>query len=447
MSGGHSGAGRTELDSAMQNAVLSGLYQPPKNSSISMSTDVTCSTGNCTFLADDGASFATLTMCHSCLDVSDSVKRTSNGTYTLEWYDYMLAIGADIGVGLPVVFTTAASDGFPGENITQPFPDGPWSRTSLADFQGLALIQKNQSCDGHCETIPFAFDCSLRPCVKTFAASISNSIYREQELSREYLHSVPQEFYYQLAVNRTFLNATWKNCEGARERSETHTVEVILPEAQNLSVNDPLPSLWYPSECTYYISQAASSAIAEYMASLFQGSLLKTYPPGVPLGDAWLKSLWNWGILNMSFVDTFAEGLATSVGAQIRRNGDPPNNGSGIPPDIWTSVQGQVLHTGPCIQVRWKYLSFLAILLAAELLFFTAVIIVNYRSHWDRDWKSSTLPLLFQNIQAQEPIDKENRPAEDGAALYKTAKIVEATFSQVNGRWKLSAKTGTSQQL
>jgi hypothetical protein len=359
--------------------------------------------------------------------------------------EYTAAIGTEIGVGLPVVFQTTASYGLPGLSLTQPFPDGPWNRTSVAAFQGLALNKKNQSCiSGYCETIPFAFDCSLRACVKIFAANVSNSIYHEEELSREYLHMVPQIFDYQLAVNRTFFNNTWKNCEGARKRSKTHTVEVILPEAQNIGFDDPLPSLWYPPECTYYMAQQTGSSMAQYMGSLFRSSQLQTYPGGVLLGDSWLKSLWGMGSVNMNSVDIFAEGLATSVGAQIRRNGDPPNSASDIPLDIWTSVHGQVLYMESCIRVRWKYLSFLAILLAAELLFFTAVIIVNYRSHWNRDWKASTLPLLFQHIQVQEPVDKDDRPVEDEEALNTAAKIVKATFSQVDGRWKLFAKTATA---
>lgn len=56
----------------MQAAIYVGLVKPPDNSSVSV--EPLCSTGNCIFEADDtGAVFQTLSMCHSCRDISDEI--------------------------------------------------------------------------------------------------------------------------------------------------------------------------------------------------------------------------------------------------------------------------------------------------------------------------------------------------------------------------------------
>lgn len=68
----------------------------------------------------------------------------------------------------------------------------------------------------------------------------------------------------------------------------------------------------------------------------------------------------------------FARGLAMAVGAQMRTNSAGPAQLS--------QVRGQTTETEVCIRVYWKYLSYLAILLGLELLFFAAVLVLLVQS-------------------------------------------------------------------
>lgn len=70
--GPHYAVGSNVLDTPMQYAVCRALLEPPANSSQSVKVD--CKTGNCTFPADQGATFTTLSMCHSCRDTSNTIR-------------------------------------------------------------------------------------------------------------------------------------------------------------------------------------------------------------------------------------------------------------------------------------------------------------------------------------------------------------------------------------
>ncbi|KAG8413111.1 hypothetical protein J3459_015791 [Metarhizium acridum] len=119
---------------------------------------------------------------------------------------------------------------------------------------------------------------------------------------------------------------------------------------------------------------------------LFSGATVSYGERGHPRGDAWLLKLWNWGRLDISTVDAFAKGLATSIGATWRRN---PKS-LGIDP-------------------------------------------------WRGDWKSSILPYLFQNMTLPSLTDRETE-----SDLKKAAEGVGATFEPVDGRWEFDYEQGNN---
>lgn len=105
------------IGAPMQLALYLGFFQPPANSSVSI--EVSCTTGNCTFPGEDSASFSTLSMCHTCEDVTRyAVKNTSEmGTpqYTLP--SGLAATGYN-------VFNTSAIS-------VLNLPDGVWRDTTF----------------------------------------------------------------------------------------------------------------------------------------------------------------------------------------------------------------------------------------------------------------------------------------------------------------------------
>ncbi|KAJ2971298.1 hypothetical protein NQ176_g7760 [Zarea fungicola] len=435
----------------MQIALYTGMAQPPANSSLSIAQDVTCPSANCTFPSEDGgpASFTTLTMCHSCRDVTASIT-SLDSNYTLVISDgrnvtMQVVPPYNDGHRSGVAFSMIASEVLEDDDIVS-YPEGPWHRTSLSDFQGIAATNTNASCLGtDCDWRPFAFDCSLRPCVKTFAASVLNGVYREEELSQQYLHYLGNNLSgesedrwhrsFQLAVNRTLLNGTWIGCDGAQNASGSYSVAVPQNEGPN-----PVPVLWYLPQCVYILRSAANIAISENFRNAIESGALTQYDTLVIHGDAWKKMLWNNSQISLDTVNKFSEGIAYAIGAQMRRAGEPLVNLTGYPDDVWSFAYGHGIESRSCIQVRWKWLSFLVILFLAEVAFLAIVMVMNRRSQWSGDWKSSTLPLILQNVRLYGgESTKQEGSVDDTSELYKAANGVRMSLCQVDGKWRLVA--------
>lgn len=409
----------------MQFAILAGVYSPPANSSVS--TDVTCSTGNCTFPVP----FTTLDMCHSCSDISNQVMKLEHNTWLLPGYGSMIRTNYSDWYGMHLVNMTTS------KNITG--PEKP--RTSLFDFQILAVkCNGSDDCrdDGKGTThAGIAFECSLTPCVRTYMANMTNHVYAEHEVisRRQFLHPSVNPVvgfnvlkYFQLGVNRTFYNGNWIDCNASKNKTETHTTDIFSYKSytEYLHENstyreDPL---YYRPECTFQVGHDEVYTMRAFADNLFsKATVLLPYRLSL-FGEAWIQKLWDWGRMDFSTVDAFAKGLATSIGANWRRN--PETLGIEY-------VEGYTHLTEPCIKVSWGFLFFLAILVIAESLFLVIIVIISHRSPWKGDWKSSILPYLFQKITLPNLTDKQTE-----SDLKKAAEGVRATFEPVDGRWTLT---------
>lgn len=424
ISGGHTGIHQAGLDVAMQHAIYSGLLQPPNSSAASVS--VVCPTGNCTFPADNGATFNTLAMCHSCKDISDTIQKGKE-----QWDGYTLPGGAHIDTNK--MFNVAA---IPIRPSKESYPDGPWKQTSFLTIQGLAKVETDPKCPfkAFCVPGPIAFECSLRPCVKTFAANLSNNIYYEEELSRQYMHSLPNNSEYQLAVSRTMHNGAWKVCQSTEEKSENNTIQAFSPDSQWLPGTASPPanysSVWYPQECVYTLGGGTKLGLQDFVGSLFDNGTVKidTDPSAVG-GSFWLQTLWKAGRMNMTTINKDMEGLVTAISGHMRAHADGP--------DSLRIVTGQTLALETCARVQWGFLAFPATVLVLEMLFVTAVVAASYCNSWKADWKSSSLALVFQNVGNPEPGSKEDEAFESEQYLSEAAERMRVVFAEVQGRWRL----------
>lgn len=413
------------LDAPMQYAVYRALLEPPANSSQSVKVD--CTTGNCTFPADQGATFTTLSMCHSCRDISNTIRYNNASRVSAHELPNGLSIQTP-----PTLLNITASKSSKG------YPEGSWPRTNLVDIQAIALVERDDQCaeKSNCTKAPLAFECSLRPCVKTYGANYTNGVYREEELSRAHLHFVPGSVRYrwEVAMNRTVYNGTWKDCQGTELRSEKNTAQVALPGIRRGDENIlSYPSLWYPPECVYTISGMSSNALADFIVTLFTKQTVVSGPTQLGVsGPFWHQNLYKAGKMNMSSINAWADGLSLSIGAQMRNVPDADE------PDMLKQVHGQSFRNEVCIRVEWKFLSFLAVLIGLELLFAVTVIVLNHRSPWDGNWKSSSLALVFQNLGPPEPASKEGMAPGSEQALAAAAEPMNVSLSRVEGRWQLT---------
>lgn len=441
--------------SSMQFAILTGLFSPAPNSSIAMSNAVQCPTGNCTFgTPESNIAFSSLTMCHSCRDISGSIiNDTENGRILLgEKFNSVevSSITKDDFIPGPIFNMTVAT----GE-LQEPFADGEWQRTSMMNIIGLGYSNgryTNSTSSSGSKYPLIAFECGLRPCVKSFSASVSKGVYMEEELSRQYLHQIHFNGgapFFETAVDTAVINGTFIKCIPQSQMSETHTVQVLPLEAQVPYSGKPilLADLWLPRQCKHEIELGPLNSMSQYIDSLVSFASILSQPGNQRSGPGWLLRLWNQGNITIDSVNKFMGELASSIGAELRKNGDPVyNTALTAKEEYWTVARGDAQYMEPCIRVRWPFLSFLAALLVLEIIFFTATIIIHYRHHWFLDWKSATLPLLFQNIKGineseKESTETENEEQQYSTEYYEMAKSTVAKLTMVDGQWEFTSKS------
>ncbi|KPM35255.1 hypothetical protein AK830_g11323 [Neonectria ditissima] len=400
--GTHVFALENAIDGPMQLAIYLGVLDPPVNSSTSVSTS--CGTGNCTFPSDEGATFSTLTMCSECRDISHTVKPFDEG------WNYKLPSNTSLTPS--ILFNTSYGS------------DIEWDSPPMSSFTGLTMKNTDPECvtsSNSCDMKPFAFSCAIIPCAKTYAANFTKSRYHEKEVTREYLNFVPTDEHFALGVNRTIHNGRWKDCNATERETKTNSVQVFGSEVLSLKKGDStdgVASMWYSPECAYTLGAISNTVIGGFIGSFFdEESLQMASGPSTNTGSVWLQSLWANGRINMTGVEAYAEGIATSVGAQMRKNPSEPNS-------TWT-VTGQAFNVETCVEVRWRFLSYLAALLALELLFFGAVMVVNYTTPWDGDWKSSSLAPLVHGLDSGRNLATEGAPLADTKTMLAAAKPIK----------------------
>lgn len=356
------------LRDSMQASMYMGLVKPPENSSVAVETF--CSTGNCTFKADDtGAVFKTLSICHSCRDISYSIIADNSSQHSLPsgavtTADVLLSCATELDFG----------------------PSKP--------LFNLECIMRNEYALGN--FTPFAIGCTLNPCVKTYSVSFRNSQYKETVLSTEILQP-GKEVYHDdkppiikfATVIDPLQDGTRKKCKPSDTRTSTHTL--VLADSQAIADSRynssalPQPQQWYEPECIWGVSEKTHvgfhSFLSEKIAEPKIGLLLSDAEP-------WFRRAFDNGNGSVVTFDTMFTGLTLAMSAQMRS--ENVSAGFFTPP-----ATGVAWENDTCIGVRWQWISFPASLMLLEIMLLLATIERGRRSEWGGDWKSSSLPLLF----------------------------------------------------
>lgn len=400
---------------AMQLASYRGVLEPPANSSASVS--VSCTTGNCTFPQDGGAAFTSLTMCSQAWDITDRVRAQDSKS------GYIYSLNSDLSVRQGSTFNmsyvSVPDTSFKESN------DNPWNRTSVLDVYILSMVEDSSADCKPPLCTPFsiystnfrpaAFVFSLLPCVQTFSASLVHGRYSEKVMSEEYLHYASLK--YQLLMNRTMTNGTWEQCTSTDKPNETNTIPVLLGP-DSLATQSPV---WSSPECVFEFYGG------NYLGS-FLGSTFFT-PTQLAVLTAWKSQLWRNASTDIDLVTKFANGLATSIGAQMRTGATGP--------DMLREARGTTLVEKTCIRIHWGYISFLAAMFVLEVLFLCAVMVMGSRSRLYADWKSSTLAVAFLSAGASQgggwPAD--NPESED--SLQEAARSINVSINDDSGHWRL----------
>lgn len=432
---------KPRMTGSMQAAIYMGLLSPPANSSATVTAS--CETGDCTFPHDGGAAFSTLAMCYSCVDISDAISYNASDDYG--------ARPATIPSGAQIDSKNLM---FASMENSQAFPDSAFSFEALMS-RGL---------DPENNTDDFAVACGMMPCLKTFGASVTGSVYQEVELSSTDL--VPSSHAgYTLAANQTLRDGAWDTCAPTPANTTTNTLRVnttsmgllshIAPDdgveypvspTIHLDGLGPGASLWYPADCVWWFGTLPAQATSEFLSGLFGNKTLATpywsRDASSAEGDLWLANLYRNGTATMDTVGAYLDGLVWSMTANVRQTaGDGGALGA---------VAGRVQATESCLRVRWAWLSLPASLLGLEVAFLVAVIMYSRASkEWHGDWKGSSLALLFHGLEPR-AVESRRKQEEDavGASklggkngMFQVAQGMKVQLGNGEGNWHLCEVT------
>ncbi|KID95678.1 hypothetical protein MAJ_08394, partial [Metarhizium majus ARSEF 297] len=130
--------------------------------------------------------------------------------------------------------------------------------------------------------------------------------YHEEFLGEQRLHWVFGRAGYQLAVNETLSNGSWRECHGLNNSTDANIVPVYPPPPKYDSTDDnddnyspPGDPSWHTQECVFGFGPAPATVIAEGF-----GVVVNT--------------------IDLDHVSDFARGLAVAIGARMRTDSGSP---------------------------------------------------------------------------------------------------------------------------
>lgn len=417
----------------MQAAIYIGLLSPPPNSSAAMTAS--CRTGNCTFPHDGGAAFSTLAMCQSCIDISDTI--TYGTSHTYDKRPATITSGARID-GLYSMFASVGeSKSFPPDTV----------------FSFEALMSPRVTNDTNVDD--FAVACGISPCLKTFSANVTDTVYQETELSS---HDLVWSHFagYTLATNTTLRNGTWQSCMPTPQNTSINTLRInttsmaliseVTDEGFEQSVTREMDllnistgqSLWYPDDCVWWFGTVPAEAISSHLLDIFDNKTLE--PPywsrsaSSVQGDLWLVNLYRNGTANMDSINAYMNGLTWSMTGNMRQNSAERMSLRVVP--------GQMQRVESCLTVRWVWLSLPASLLGLELAFLAAIMMFSRSvKHWRGDWKGSSLALLYHGLEDKHASKYDEKDAvghqlRTREGMYKVAKGTRVQLRKGEGNWR-----------
>lgn len=255
---------------------------------------------------------------------------------------------------------------------------------------------------------PSAYSCNLYPCVNTYGVNVSKGLIQERLLASEemgirvYEQEWSSYWMYMLGTKQTLRNGVWQNCTKGTAYSMATPVlissENIDQVPSSESANDVgllygnHTAFWYPQDCVYTFGFYTLMGIESYLATLFRNQTLYAPELRAQSGTLPIKNLWHNGTYNITTVNDYFRGLTDAMTATIRMRGD---NGSAE----W--AKGTVMVYETCVQVRWAWLSFPAVLIALELFFLVILILETSWRQKQPLWKSASVALVYAHVDAK----------------------------------------------
>ncbi|KAF2999342.1 hypothetical protein E8E13_005620 [Curvularia kusanoi] len=393
-------------------AINVGVLQAPGDLTSVLSSG--CTTGNCTFSPAGNASFSTVTISHSCEDVTAKV-RIINQTaiHNDAATNVSTYLGLDYGNNQTYEW---AKDWATGGTVLQSWIDSTYESIAIYFLSRPGINSFDWK----------VANCSLSPTVSTYEARIQGAQLEETPMGSVPIQGLDGQFPqpsvqdanltqlnidwgYSIATNYTIRNGVRESCEGS---SKNASGLVMFPK----STDEPTyvnatghtnPSAgwkwwYYPKDCIWSFRHASMKSIAETLSGIFDDQKVTLVYRGAASGSAHLQVLWNGGNMTANSVDVLMGQLATSMTTVVRTSsgveplGSTENNAKGV---VWVNQT--------CVNVHWRWIAFPAAMIGLTGLFLLWIAFENRGIEKDRLWKSSFLAALFCEVDMDEkPVGK-----------------------------------------
>jgi hypothetical protein len=384
----------------MDVAIESGILSPQKQYTDVYSSG--CTTGNCTFASSPEGTFSTLAMVHSCTDVTsevaviyDNATKTntnvrSSGNDPIRKHNLTLPLGGADSMSVQVR---------PGVNqyslVTRAADDGK----SLFTIKMMIRLDPLKSPDKY-----QAISCSLHPHVNTYTAEIKANTLREHPVKsiplgykKQHGSTMHDPAYLTLATSHALRNGVQEACD-RREQPAPGYVGVgqmnieASPNITQSSLINQTDRVWYtPEDCVWTFGFLPYFSIKEQLTNIFDDKNILIFGV-VNDGTNYLRTLYRDGNITLDTVNELFGDLAASMTSIIRTN----------PADNQTQpVHGTVWYAKTCIGVNWAWISYPAVMIGLCAVFLVLVHIESRDVDSQRLWKSSTLAMLFCELDEE----------------------------------------------
>lgn len=421
------------LETGMSGAIQYGLM----NSSASVEYE--CSTGNCTFPANEqtAAVHQTIGFESMCVDVSREIRNISLSAWEMP-------IMGNRTYAAPSPISWAYTHTGYSANFSRYWPE---KSSPVATFRFLPfMLTLDKDCKEQVEVPPgsdnpclsaFAAECCLWPAVYTLSSQIDQSKLQEKIISSQPLNASSSGTWFYRAPE-VLRNGTWEPCTSSTIYTPDKPVLIRNSAIASTGSRRSLPSSeWYAEDCVFIMDFYTSQAIRTYLSRVFQQKSLSG-PYGVrhayqSSGEVWLKNLWHGGNATISTVNTFTKQLASSMTTYARNN--PARN------QAYAYAQGIAVKTETCIQVQWAWIAFPASLVMLTIAFLGLAMWKTARHEllWSKGvWKSSSLAVLFAGLDdnVRQTCGRLDRRSE----MVDCAEELDVFFSLSQEGWRLDSR-------
>ena len=260
-----------------------------------------------------------------------------------------------------------------------------------------------------------AMSCSLHPSVNTYTTRIEKNMLEEELIHRAPLGykmqnriSTHDHGYLTLATSHAFRNGSREPCD-RREHPAPGYVEIgqtnieAAPSLSQSKVTDQKDRLWYlPEDCVWQFGFIPYFSIQNKLRDISDRG---TVYVGLPYnsGSSHLRKLYRDGNMTLDTVNELFGDLAASMTTVVRSN--PADN------QTWP-VHGTMWYTTTCTRVNWYWILYPVIMVGLCAAFLVLVHIESRGVDAQRLWKSSTLAMLFCEmdeavVAAARPLQKD----------------------------------------